>query len=299
MTERPPGLAVAFALVSLLPVPSLRAESRFEDVRLIVGRHGEALFRNEGFDDVRGTLTSDAQVRQLRFETASRVLLFEVSFDRLTSLHYEESRYPRLAFSRSRAYLTIHYTSAAGVSRFEILRLSKDSAASLLATVGRDTGLSIDRSPATTSFLGLPIHVPVGDIVYVTDNAGVRTRGSVAQLLPSSIELQPSGRFEAASVRKIEVSDPISDGAAVGAVEGLISGLFSTVACVSAPLAWCDRPGLNFWGQIAAGALVGALIDAKVMRDAYRRAESNKPQRVVWTPVLTGTRKGVQVSLRF
>ena len=108
----PVGLSMV-VLLALLPAPALHAESRFDDVRWIVGRHGQALFRNEGFDDVEGVLTSDAAGQRLRFEAARRSS-FDVSFDRLTALHYEESTYPSRVFRRSGLYLTIHYTSATG-----------------------------------------------------------------------------------------------------------------------------------------------------------------------------------------
>ena len=42
----------------------------------------------------------------------------------------------------------------------------------LLAVFERDAGLSIERGPAATSFLGLPVHLAVGSRVQLTGDAG-------------------------------------------------------------------------------------------------------------------------------
>jgi hypothetical protein len=252
---------------------------------------------------VKGVLTSDAQARQPRFESASGTL-FEVSFDQLTALHYEESLFPPFrGFGRSRSYLTIHYTTASGDPGFEILRLSKDPAPDLLAALERDTGLSVDRGPATASFLGLPIHTAIGDTVYVTDDAGHRGKGTVRRLSPSSIELQPSGRFEAASVQKVEVSDPTGDGAARGAVLGgllsLAAELFGCLLIVNEDHPLCQEPLLFGAIGVVGGAILGRAADAHTLRAAYIRTRPSQSRGVQWTPVLGPNKKGIRVSLHF
>lgn len=155
----------------LLAVPVHAAESRFADVRLIVGRDW-----NGGFDEARGELISDTQAKRLRFEVSGRSL-FDVPFDRLRAGRYEESKYPPRSFRRSGHYLALHYVRHTGEPAFDVFRLPGDQAVDLLAVFERDTGISIERGPAATSFLGLPVHLAVG----------TRVQGRVASLLTGGL----------------------------------------------------------------------------------------------------------------
>jgi hypothetical protein len=194
--------------------------------------------------------------------------------------------------------LTVHYSNTAGQTKFEIVRLSQGDAA-VLAALERDTGLRIDRSPTTTSFLGLPIHIAIGDTVYITDDTGRRAKGRVTQLSASSVGLQPSRQFDATAIQKIEVSDTIWDGASMGAFVSILpAGLVSFASCIESCSTFLAFSA-GGWGVIAVGAVVGALIDASVLRNAYRRTEPGASRRVRWAPVLTGRGKGVQVSIQF
>jgi hypothetical protein len=150
----------------LLAVPVHAAESRFGDVRLIVGRDW-----NGGFDEASGELISDIQAKRLRFEVSGRSL-FDVPFDRLRAGRYEESKYPPRSFRRSGHYLALHYVRHTGEPAFDVFRLPGDQAVDLLAVFERDAGLSIERGPAATSFLGLPVHLAVGSRVQLTGDAG-------------------------------------------------------------------------------------------------------------------------------
>lgn len=296
MTARPSGLAAVLALVSLLPASSLHAESRFENVRLIIGTHGRMLFRAEGFHDVGGVLTSDAAARQLRFESADGTMR-QLPFDRLISVHYEESKYPEVLFGRSRSYLTIHYLNIASESHFEIFRLPKEIASDLLVTVERDAGITIDRGPPTSSFLGLPVHIAVGATVFVTDDAGRRTKGVVTRFSESSIELQASGRFDRGSVRRIDVSDRIWNGVVIGVLLAFIPAAVIGTGCAQAP---DDDPcGSTFVGVLAAGGLAGGLIDGGRLRSAYDRGQQNESRRPVWRPSLAANRKSIRLTFGF
>lgn len=281
---------IAIALCSwLLGVTSAVAQSRFEDVRLIVDRHGER------FAVKRGVLASDVPARQLRFETSGRVLL-EVPFDRLLSLRYEESKYPARFFGRVAPYLTIHHVRDAGEPAFSILRLSKDSAPDLLKTLESDTGLRIDRTPPMTSFPGLPLYLAPGYPVYVTNSTGRRIKGEVAGLSQSAIDLGKLGRFEVASVRRIEVIDPAWNGAVSGA---FLIGLPLTLVWVDRTFECYDCSELPVLGGFALGAVVGALIDRRINRVAYRAPDPGASPRVVWRPVFDNNRKGLYLSLCF
>lgn len=285
---------VMAVILSFGPTAVSHAESRFSGSRLVVGKHGPTLFHNDRFDDVEGVFVSDAEARRLRFEADGRVL-FEAAYDQLTGLHYEESKYPS-GPRRSRFYVAVHYSNTAGESDFAIVRLAQGAAPDVLAALERDTGLRIDRGPATTSFLGLPIHMALGDAVNITDDSGRRTKGRVTRLSVSSVELQPSRRFEPATIRKIEVRDPIWNGAFEGAA---VFGL--PFFHVMWNRSYCDSCSIlpSFTAGLAVGAVVGALIDASLSRDAYRRSDRSASYRVQWAGGLTESGKGAQVSIHF
>ena len=266
------------------------AQARFDDIRFVVKRTGE------GLDDVRAVLTLDTAAKRLRVESGDRALL-DVPFDRLTNLHYEQSKYPGGSFWRSRSFLTIHYTNTAGDSAVEIVRLARGPTAGVLQAIERDTGVAVDRGATTTSFLGLPIHVAPGHVVYVTDGNGQRTEGRVTRVSSSSIELGPSVRFDAATVHGIHVKDSIWD----GVFDGMIYSILPAYA-VSADECWesCDGwAKAASWGVFAAGGVVGALIDRAVMRRAFRRAGSGTSARLQLLPATGNHRAALQFMLRF
>ncbi len=284
----------AVPLLFLTAAP-LSAQSRFE-VRAVVGRHGWSPIRNEGLDEAAGVLTIDAETRRLRVELTNGPS-FDVAFDALVALHYEESQYPRRWFGRTGLYLTVHHTSPTGQPEVAIFRLARDSAADCLAALEHDTGLPVDHSPTTTSFLGLPIHAGVGSVVYVTDDRGRTSKGTVAWLGPESIDLGASGRFDAPSIRTIQVRDPIWGGVAIGAEAGLAAACFAYLQwCQNGP---CNDFGWAFGGMVATGGLVGGLIDAKVMRHAYHRLDTSGSPSVRWSPLLTGHALGLRMNVRF
>jgi hypothetical protein len=289
-------LAVLAAMSSLVPTAG-SAEMRFPDVRLVVGKHSEG-FRKEHFDEVPGVLVSSPETRMLRFESATDQL-FELPIDRLIGLHYEKSKYPRRLFRRAGSYVTIHYNSAAGGPSFEIVRLSDADVTVLLESLERDTGLSVDRSSSTTSFLGLPVQINTGDAVVVIDEFGMTTKGMVTAVSAASLELDRSVSLSAGRIRTVKVSDPIWDGAVQGGLLfWLPAGLLSFSSCIDR----CTTLGLLTpagWGVVGAGALIGALIDGASMRTAYLHVPRDARQHVRWTPTVTGSRKEIQLSVRF
>ena len=290
----------AAVLVALFGIAGVvHAQARFDDIRFIVKRNAPGGFRGEGLQDVRAVLTLDVAEKRLRVESGDRPLL-EVPFERLTGLHYEESRYPKRSFRRSSPFLTIHYTNVAGDSAVEILKLSRDSAAAVLQAIERDTGLSVERAATTTSFLGLPIHLAPGHVVYLTDGKGQRTEGRVTGVSATWIELGPSGRFDAATVHGIQVKDSIGNGVFYGMLYSLVpAGLLSMDQCQES----CSALGAlsaGGWGVVAAGGVVGALIDRAVMRRAFRRAGSGTSAQLQLLPAAGGNHRAVvQVTLRF
>jgi hypothetical protein len=280
-------------LLLLLPAPRVHAELRLADVHLVVGHHGSVLFfRREGFDVEEGVLITDPEAKRLRFEAKGRSL-FDVSFDRFAALRYEESG--------PRPYLIVHHRGDTGAPDVAILRLPSSgeqaSARELLAALERDSGVRIERGPAATSFVGLPVHLRVGKKVRVTDRAGAIVTGRVAQRELSSIDLGPAGRFDAAAVERIDVIDPLWNGAIVGYFLGGVVGSFVVFAtCFECSFKEQDIIAYSF---MAAGAGVGVGVDGKRMRNVYRRLNLPGSAHVEWQPVIGKSRQGLQVSFRF
>ena len=281
-------------MLVLLAIPVHAEESRFADVRLIVGRGW-----NGGVDEAKGALILDTAAQRLRFEASGRSLL-DMRFDQLRAARYEQSKYPPRSFRRSGLYLTLHYIRDTGDPAFEVLRLPGGAAADLLVVFERNTDISIERGPAATSFLGLPVHLAVGNRVEVTGESGARVRGTVSQLSASSLDLGALGRFDVASVRRIDVKDGVWEGIAMGAVVSLLPAGFVTFAdCVNDACSGFGMLSLRGWAVVAAGAAAGAAIDAGNTRHAYRRTDQGNARRVEFTPVIGNNRRGVQLSVQF
>lgn len=272
-----------------------QTSTRFADARLVIGHLKERL-RDERFHETPGTLTSDAVAKRLRFEELGGQQRFDISFDQLTALRLEASKWPVRAFRRSSLFLTIHYTRADGAAAFEIVRLPATSIEAVTGTLSRDTGQTVDRSPTTTSFLGLPVHIRLGDRLVVTDTSGRRMSATLSGLSHAAVDLGPSGRIEGTSILRIDVRDSLWDGGTYGA---LLIGLPVFYPLWNAQ--YCDDcsalPALA--EGLAIGATIGALIDRAVMRSAFRRSDQTTPApRVQLVPML-GERRGVMASVRF
>lgn len=282
------------AVLVLLAIPVHAEESRFADVRLIVGRDW-----NGGFDEANGALILDNGAQRLRFEAGGRSLL-DVRFDQLRAARYEQSKYPPRSFRRSGFYLTLHYIRDTGDSGFEVLRLPGGAAADLLSVFERDTDISIERGPAATSFLGLPVHLALGSRIEVTSESGVRVRGRVVRLSDSSLDLGASGWFDVASVREIKVRDRLWEGVAMGTVASVVPAAFLSFGeCINDPCSGFWVLSSHGWAVVAAGAIVGAAIDAGRTRHAYRRLDRRNSSGVQWSPVVGNNQRGVLVSLQF
>lgn len=294
------ALPCCVVLCVVFSAPAAQAETTFTNVQLVVGRHGQSVLRNPGLDHVAGTLTIDADTGRLLFEAAGRPPL-EIGFGALVALHYEESKFPRRVFGRRTPYLTVHHTAANGEPDSAVFRLPEEASPDILAAVERDTGRAVDRSESTVTFLGLPIHAGVGTVVYVTDESGRRTKGRVTKLDTASIDLDTAGRFDAATITKVQVADPVWGGLVVGAFVSLLPAAAITVeSCVGSTS--CHQWGPLTpagWGVVAAGGLVGALIDARKMRHAYRRVDGTNPPALQWNLMPVSDGRGVQVSFRF
>jgi hypothetical protein len=289
------------ALLLFVLVPRAHAELRLAEVHMVVGHHGSMLFfRREGFDVVEGVLIADTTAKRLRFEAKGRSA-FDVSFDRFGAVRDEESGFPRRAFEGPGRYLVVHYDLNGDDPAVAIFRLPsitrRQAIGTFLAALERDSGIHIERGPAATSFAGLPIHLSVGKKVRLTDRAGTTVKGRVSHVGLSSLDLGKAGRFDAAAVEQIEVSDPLWNGAIFGY---LIGGVAAT-AVVFATCFECTfkQQDVIGYGFIAAGVAAGVAIDLNAMRKAYHRSNQNDAPRVEWQPIVGRIRQGMQVSVRF
>jgi len=295
-------LPCAVMLAACLAASAVQAQTRFEGVRLVVGRHGLTMVKNPGLNHVEGTLTIDAQAGRLLFEAPGEPSR-EIAIVAIDALHYEESSFPRRIFGRRTPYLAVHHTAASGEPDVTVFRLPGESSAEILASLESATGQAVDRTETTTSFAGLPIHAGVGDVVYVTDQNGQRAKGRVTGVNLSSIDLGPGGSFEAAAVRQVDVADPIWGGVIVGTFVALFPAAAITVkSCTGGASTSCHQWGLLTpagWGVLVAGGLIGAQIDAAKMRHAYRRPAGSGSLSVEWSPRFSGDAKGLWVTFRF
>lgn len=113
----------------------------------------------------------------------------------------------------------------------------------------------------------------------------------------TTIDLGTGGRFEASSIRRIDVIDPIRNGASTGASVLGIPLFF--VFWLSQDCE--DMCGLlpSLVGGLGIGSLAGAFVDARTRRPAFRRPDQGGSPRAEWRPFLHPKRIGVHVSLAF
>jgi hypothetical protein len=307
MSKRTPSASLFLwgsVLCGALGASPVYAQSHCVETALVVSApspYAQGLLGSRGFRETEASLIIDASGGRIRVETSSAGPVLDIPFDAVTGIHYEESRYPPRFLGRRGFYLTVHHTGSRGEAEVAILRLpSRTSAEDCLARIERDTPLRVDRRPATASFQGLPIHAFVGTVVYVTDDTGRRTKGTIAEFQPSAIRLAEGGRFEEASIRRIDVSDSVLDGAAQGALLGILPAVLITGDhCGSESCSTFGRLSAGGWAAILGGGAVGALLDSQVMRHAYRRPKGSASAPVLWMPIAEAHTAGVRLVIQF
>ena len=158
------------------------------------------------------------------------------------------------------------------------------------------------------SFDELPLVLRPGDRVTVTDDSGRNITGQIIDLSPSTLSLAARGArldLSAADVSFIRQRrpDPLRNGALIGLGVGAIP-----VAIISwFGYAYALGEGGNPWGVVpfagmylglAAG--IGAGVDALIQRNHVIYGPMGAAQRrLTVSPLLSGDRRGVAVSLRF
>lgn len=155
----------------------------------------------------------------------------------------------------------------------------------------------------TIDFQDLARVIKPGDTVSVTDAAGLRIKGTIESLTPSSLTLLRDGRRSSVpgtAVMTVTVRDSVMNGflggLAVGALPGVLLGLSYMNGCGDGGPD-CPEAVLVFGGITGGvGALIGGTVDALLpttIRVGHRSAI------VAVSPIVGQTRRGFTLSVRF
>ena len=158
------------------------------------------------------------------------------------------------------------------------------------------------------SFDELPLVLRPGDRVTVTDNNGRNLTGRIIDLSPSTLSLEASGArldLSAADVSFIRQRrpDPLRNGALIGLGVGAIPAALLSwwgygIAQGEGGSPWIGVPFAGMSLGLAAG--IGALVDALIQRSHVIYGPTGAAQRrLTVSPLLSGHRRGVAVSLGF
>ena len=152
-----------------------------------------------------------------------------------------------------------------------------------------------------------PAVAAVGQNVRVSLLNGGRETGRLLSLSATEVVIRTRGsevRLPLDRVRSVtKVPDPIRDGALWGAAIGAVAGL-QILKCE--PGVNDDCPSPHSWWYLDAplgagvGAIVGALIDrSRVAKDSVVYRAPAKSSQFLIAPVITPTRRGVTLALRW
>jgi hypothetical protein len=159
-------------------------------------------------------------------------------------------------------------------------------------------------TPALSSRLALKATVPPGGIVQVTDVRGKTLTGVLGNVTGETIELTIEGETRAVSAHDVQrirwrQQDSWVTGAVIGAGIGAIPGIYYLISDPNECAGLCPEE----YALAGIGALVGALVDKAITKKVtvYENpaAGGASGRTVALTPVLTGARRGVQVTVRF
>lgn len=143
--------------------------------------------------------------------------------------------------------------------------------------------------------------VPIGDVVHVTDTAGMTVKGKLSAITPDVLKVQVGSAVRdiaMANVRQVQWRrrDSVLNGLVIGAAIGAIPGIYWLIADPNECTGLCPED----YASIAVGAGVGALIDRAIGRTVtVYSASANRAQRLTVGPVVSRTRKGVQLTVIF
>jgi hypothetical protein len=261
--------ALPKAEASAQPAPD-GAEHVYPAQLVTVSRHGSV-------ETARGALVTNAAKGSMLFRRDGRTLL-TVAFRNIVALHSEQSKYPRRPWGRSGRYLAIHFLAEDGQVRSAVVALNGRKGEHTLAALEIDTGVRIDISDPTKSFLGLPIYLAPEDLVFATDRRFRRIKGKVVQVSASSLRVAvldgaAAGMLDldASSVSRIELGH-LGFSEARWAPVGTAAGLLIAVP-IALQMAFggsTTNPNLVLGGLSAAGGALGYVADRQRTRVVYQ-----------------------------
>lgn len=157
-------------------------------------------------------------------------------------------------------------------------------------------------TPTRSSLLTVRATVPAGGVVHVTDIQGKTVTGVLGTVTSEVVEVAVGGETRAVfarDVQRIRWRQPDSwvTGAVIGAGIGAIPGVYYLITDPNECAGLCPEE----YAFVGIGALVGALVDKAITRTVtvYENPAKGADGNVVLTPVLTGARRGVHVTVRF
>lgn len=159
------------------------------------------------------------------------------------------------------------------------------------------------QSPVT-SFAELRTLVKAGDTVTVSDSSGATSKGSVAELTPSTLVLRlgtEQRRYTEADVTRIRQrrQDSLLNGALIGAGIGAALAAMGNSKC-SNDFSCTDSAGTFFALGIGIGVGAGVGVDAAIVREKVIFDRLGKPGVAMSLgPAIGGGRAGATLSLRF
>ena len=154
-----------------------------------------------------------------------------------------------------------------------------------------------------SSFEQLQLLVKPGDNIYVTDAAGVTTKGRIAELSPSSLGLVVKGsrrNLSQTDVHEIRQGrgDSLWNGALIGAAVG---GGLTAIAVTAVDC--CYTFGADAYGAVAysagIGAAIGVGLDALIPSKQLIFNKSRSAGKFQIKPILNRSDKGVKVAFSF
>jgi hypothetical protein len=160
---------------------------------------------------------------------------------------------------------------------------------------------SAQESIPAPSLSALMTRVRAGEIVYVTDAGGATLKGRVSAAGDDGVQLyvgRELRRVAGADVREIQREQPDSPltGVLIGAGIGAIPGIYWLVADPNECTGMCPED----YASIAAGAVIGGLIDRAIRRKVtIYRAGAARDRTVTIAPLLTPSRTALQVAVKF
>ena len=174
--------------------------------------------------------------------------------------------------------------------------------------------LAVARSSAAQavveSFSALPEVIHKGNVVFVQDEKGERTKGKITDLSATSLRIMTGGvsgrtlTFPADRVMRVSKADSRWNGFIIGALAGAVPGLILGHGfkqwCINESGSHCDNQ-YAYWGGFLGlvGGWIGYAVDGAIDGQTlvFRRGGASAALRV--TSIVTNRPAGVRHSFRF